>query len=332
MANSRNDQVFGVSLSEIAFTLMFVLMLLLGFMVIKERADKDVALRKLQASQQAENAQAAIQALKQAEERMVDLLKRQGFADPEKVVETLVAGGVSLAERNRQQDQIQDLNRRLVALDAFRAEVQRAAEQSGQAVVRERIEQALNLQHELRVQAKEKLNRELQPGQEVKVLTELVDGAKVLAASSNGTSIPPQVEIGRLRAQVAFYETRDKLRGLNHPPCWIDKQGRQEFIFNVQTTPDGFVVSRGWPGTREADARASAGFDLITAKGNGAMTAQQFIAGAAQFLDYGKKQSPECRHLVYLSTSINEGDKRDEARLVVNRYFYISERKAPVLP
>jgi hypothetical protein len=332
MANSRNDQVFGVSLSEIAFTLMFVLMLLLGFMVLKERADKDVALRKLESSRQTENAQAAVQALKQAEERMVELLRRQGVANPEKVVEALVAGGTSLAEQERQQEQIQDLNRRLVALDAFRGEIEKAAQKPGQSVVRERVEQALNLQQELRKQAKEKLNRDLQPGQEVKLLAELVEAAKALSASADGAAIPPQVELGKLRSQVAFYENRDKLRGLVHPPCWMNKQGGTEYIFNVQTMSDGFVVSRGWPAYREADARASPGFDQITAKGNGAMTPQQFIAGATPFLDYGKKQSPECRHFVYLSTSISEADKRDEARQVVNRYFYIDERKAPVTP
>ena len=41
--STRNDQVFPVSLSEIAFTLVLVLMLLLGFMFLQEREARELA-------------------------------------------------------------------------------------------------------------------------------------------------------------------------------------------------------------------------------------------------------------------------------------------------
>ena len=43
MRQPKNDMVFPVSLSEIAFTLVFLLMLLLGFMILSERKDVDDA-------------------------------------------------------------------------------------------------------------------------------------------------------------------------------------------------------------------------------------------------------------------------------------------------
>lgn len=54
--------------------------------------------------------------------------------------------------------------------------------------------------------------------------------------------------------------------------------------------------------------------------------------GAKPSLDYGKAQLPECRHFVYLSSTIPDADRRDEARRLVNSFFYVLERKAPVVP
>lgn len=39
----KNDMVFPVSLSEIAFTLVFILMLLLGFLILGERDEREKA-------------------------------------------------------------------------------------------------------------------------------------------------------------------------------------------------------------------------------------------------------------------------------------------------
>jgi hypothetical protein len=62
------------------------------------------------------------------------------------------------------------------------------------------------------------------------------------------------------------------------------------------------------------------------------VSAVQFAQGAKPFLDYGKSQSPECRHFVYLSSTISDADRRDEARRLVNGFFYVLERRSPVTP
>jgi hypothetical protein len=111
----------------------------------------------------------------------------------------------------------------------------------------------------------------------------------------------------------------------------MDADSKIEYIFNVQTTTAGFVVTRGWLPHREAQAKASAGFNEIMAGGDSPLSAAQFSQGAKPFLDYGKAQTPECRHFVYLSSTISDADRRDEARRLVNSFFYIRERKLPVL-
>jgi hypothetical protein len=321
-------------LSEIAFTLLFVLLLLLGFMLLQERRDKDAALAQLAASVQAQDAQAAESALREAKTRLEEALKRQGVPDPQKLVAAVAAAGAAAAERDRLQQQIQDLNQKLVALEELRDQVQRAGQKPGQTLSREQIEQALALKSELRHQVKTKLKREIAPGQEIKELSKFVDDARTSAelTVSQGTGNPLAVENARLRTQVSFFEKRDKMRGLDHLPCWMDSQLKPEFIFNVQTTATGVVVTRGWPAHRETEARNSPGFEAMTAHDGAAMNVQQFAAAAASYLDYGRKQSPECRHFVYLSSTIADADRRDEARRLVNGFFYVLERKSPVTP
>ena len=63
-----------------------------------------------------------------------------------------------------------------------------------------------------------------------------------------------------------------------------------------------------------------------------ALSAGQFSRGARPFLDYGKAQTPECRHFVYLASTIPDADRRDVARRLVNSFFYVLETKGPVVP
>ena len=44
-------------------------------------------------------------------------------------------------------------------------------------------------------------------------------------------------------------------------------------------------------------------------------------------LDWSKKQDPECRHFVYLTTAVGDADARDNARKFVEGFFYKLEVK-----
>ncbi|ARV17646.1 hypothetical protein AEP_00686 [Curvibacter sp. AEP1-3] len=365
---SKNDQVFPVSLSEIAFILIFVLMLLLGFMIMQERKDKDDALSELANARHAEDAVAITEVMNRAQEKLQNALIERGVNNPAEVVQALVNAGEESAKHKRIQQESLDLTKKLVALEELRSQIEEAGQDKADKVTRERVESALELQQqiealvsesnhsengksqtsdtkqlaldrvkeaidasrELRDQAKKKLNIEVKPGGVVNLVRDVVEGARIAAAMTTGKSslATLNAENDKLKTQVAFYEKRDKLRGLDHPPCWMDKESKIEYIFNVQTTPGGFVVTPGWPSNRENDARATDGFAaLMDGKGT-PLSASQFQLGAKPYLDYGKRQTPECRHFVFLSSSITEADRRDNARRLVNSFFYVLERRA----
>jgi len=369
---NKNDMVFPVSLSEIAFILVFVLMLLLGYMLMQERQSKEQAQAKLAKVHQAQSAEAATQAMQWAQQHLTEALKAGGVSNPAEVVQIAVRSGETTAERDRLREEVLDLTKKLVALEELRSKIEQAGKSKYDQVTREQLEQAMALQqeveklanevpkkpenpnlpkkplepqqaiervkqaiaatNELRTQAKDKLGIDIKPGQEPQVVRDVVEGARIAAAAStdNNFSEAMRSDNEKLKSQVAFYEKRDKLRGLDHPPCWMDKNSKIEYIFNVQTTSAGFVVTRGWAANRELDAKATQGFDTIVANSGLPMNAEQFAQSAKHYLNYGKKQSPECRHFVYLSSTIAEADRRDSARRMVSSFFYILERRGPV--
>ena len=396
----KNDMVFPVSLSEIAFTLVFILMLLLGFLILGERDEREKAqaraatLESTLASTQSADAAAA--AMSQARNSLAAKLAETGTVTPEQVsemVQAFVNIGPEKARQEQLQQEVLDLTKKLVALEELRARVQQAGRVVDEKLTREEVEQALAMQtelaklvqpppsaapesspaasgatsattsgrdttkptqpkpldrrqaiervrealaatKELREQAKAQLGVDVASGQEAKFARDVVAGARRAAEAVADKSSPAALrqENATLRTQVAFYDKRDKLRGLDHPPCWMDSESKIEFIFNVQTTQEGFVVTRGWPSHREAQARASAGFDDLMGGGGEALSTGRFSQGAKPFLDHGKAQSPECRHFVYLSSSIVDADRRDNARRLVNSVFYVLERKSPMVP
>jgi hypothetical protein len=362
-----NDQVFAVSLSEIAFTLIFVLMLLLGFMLFSERQAKEKAESRLAKTAEAEDAKAATQAMQLAEQQLRQILKEAGIVNPTALAQIIAKSGEAAAERDRLRREAVDMSAKLVALQELRSRVEQAGKNRSEPIIGEEVEQAMELRrevekmveepavstkarlttdqalerikrsiaamNELRLQAKQKLGMEVKPGEELKTVQDVVERAGIAAVPAGKNSIAVmKSEIDKLRAQVAFYEKRDKLRGLDHPPCWMDKDSKIQYIFNVQTTPSGFVVTRGWPSDRESDAKASKGFEQMMASAGAPMSNERFSLGAKPYLDFGKAQSPECRHFVYVSSTIENADRRDEARRVVSSYFYISERKTPAKP
>ncbi len=404
----KNDMVFPVSLSEIAFTLVFMLMLLLGFMILNERKENEAAkarIAQLEQSQFSTQATAAAtSALTQAEQALATKMAQAGAGSPEQVAQAIkefANVGESKVRQEQLQDQVLDLTQKLVVLEDLRKKVEQAGRKVDEKLAREEIEQAIALRdditkfvaidspspnapsapataasgsasspaskpvgktaaqptatppkpldkqkaieqirqaiavtRELREQAKSKLGIDVLPGQETKLVRDVVEGAHRAAVAASNKASPESLkqENATLRTQVAFYDKRDKLRGLDHPPCWMDSDSKIEYIFNVQTTQAGYIVTRGWPAHRETQARASAGFSELMDAGGTPLSAAQFAGGAKPFLDFGKAQSPECRHFVYLSSTIADADRRDEARRMVNSFFYVLERKAPIVP
>lgn len=138
---TRNDQVFQLSLTEIAFTVAFILLLLLGYVVFKEQSDRLAAEERLSDIQSAARAS---ESLNTAKADLAAELKRAGVSDPDAVITKLVANESVAAERDRLKKRVEDLDERLTALSELQAKVHDAAQAEQPEIIKQEAVRALS--------------------------------------------------------------------------------------------------------------------------------------------------------------------------------------------
>ncbi len=289
---AKGDQVFQLSLSEIAFTVAFLLLMLLGAMVFRAeearkalggadpvaRADAAAA----SAARDAQAAQAARASLKAA-------LAGAGATDPDAMVTKLVDAENAKAREAVLRARIEDLDAQLSALAA----VKPTAGASGGG---------------------SDTGRGIGPG----------TGTGMNAALADASPLSPdqlRQQNADLRGQVQFYKNRlgDAHGGLDYPPCWADANGKVQLLLAIQLTPEGAAITRAWPDARAADARALP--DVAGLVGTTVPYAA-FGARVQGLAAWARQQHPECRHYVALRSTLADAVQSDRARLLVENWFY----------
>lgn len=359
MATKRNDNIFQLSLTELAFTIIFILLLLLGFVVFQEQKARKELEQELANSQSAER---AADALVQARERLREALFQAQASKPDEVISRLVASADVSGERDRYKAKLEDLDAKLTALEEIQKKVDSAAEASKldvtkaevlsslalQSAVRKEIEaaeigkpvgakdkatvlqqtkDALALSQALRKEVEAQFGKEITAGDTQKSIAEFIQNAKRFAELVQGGVKPESIrkENADLRGQVAFLKHRlDARGGRDYPPCWADESGKVEFLFAIELKDDSVVVTPAWPSKREADARALP--DIQRAL-EAPFAHSEFASRVLGVFGWSKKQNPECRHYVQLRSTISEAVRSDRARLVVENYFYKVEQR-----
>jgi hypothetical protein len=391
IVSKGSDQVFQLSLTEIAFTIAFILLLLLGYLVMREseaKKEAEQALAKVQALD------AAQQAFEEATTRLKQGLAGAGAANPDEIISRLVADAKAAAERDRLQVRVRDLEAQLSALAEVKQTVANATKEASKKETVDRVMSALALQAEAEkiieadkgaasapvsqpasapaptpaVMAKgnsasEGIKRSAQrrPSAEETLaqvqrslqVSAAVDralkdaGAKPLPAGKEAEAVAGMVRVAQslrglevsgkrveavlkenadLRGQMANLRNRFNAvgRGLDHPPCWADEAGNIEYLFNVELRQSVAIVTPAWPERRRQDAEKLPGVaELIGAPVN----AERFRTASRPILDISKRQDPECRHFVVLNNTIESRREADQARWMVEEFFYKREAR-----
>lgn len=143
----RNDQVFQLSLTEIAFTIAFLLLLLLGYLVFKEQVERQAAEAELAKVQSAERASAA---LNTAKSELSTQLKGAGVTNPDEIISKLVAAEELRAERDQLRQRVDDLDAKLTALTELKKQLEQAATSLRPEVTQDEVLSALALQDQVR--------------------------------------------------------------------------------------------------------------------------------------------------------------------------------------
>lgn len=390
----RNDQVFQLSLTEIAFTIAFILLLLLGYLVMRETEAKKKAEAELARVQDLD---AAKQAFDQASVQLQQGLANAGATKPEEIISRLVAEGKAAAERDRLQLRVKDLETQISALAELKQTVADATKDAGKKETVERVVSALALQagaekaieaakaaasalvskpasappvaaqpsaataqsksmvdsnkgpvqrrasaEETRVEVQRALQvaaavdqalrdagaKPIPTGKEAESVAGIVRAAQSLRGlEESGKDIEVVLKANTdLRGQLANMRNRFNAagRGLDHPPCWADEAGNIEYLFSVDLRQGVAIVTPAWPERRRRDAESLQGVaELIAAP----VSAEQFRAASRPILNMGKRHDPECRHFVVLNNTIESRREADQARWMVEEFFYKREAR-----
>jgi hypothetical protein len=350
VARHRSDQVFQLSLTEIAFTIVFILLLLLGYLVFKQQADRDAAVAALERARAMQREAGALDA---ARAKLRADLQAAGAAHPDDVITKLVEADDVRAERDRLKARVEDLDAKLSALIELRRALQDAAPGRGGAA--SAAEDALAFRHRVR-QVLAGGPSASAPRQPVPMVEDDIaidqralaqvqrafddagrwraqqaaDAAEAADAAASGPHAAHGIDGLRrdnadLRGQVAFLNGRLNARGgLDFPPCWADAQGKVEFLFAIELRPDQVVVTPAWPARRDADARALPGLAAVLGT---PMTLAGFPSRMKPLQDWSRRHDPECRHYVQLRSTIADAVRSDRARLMVEDVFYKVEAR-----
>jgi hypothetical protein len=357
----RNDQVFQLSLTEIAFTIIFILLLLLGYQIFKEQSDRREAEEALNELRALAHSKASVD---NARQQFAAELRASSIRNPEEVVTKLLAAQAKSREVESLNSRVVDLEARLSvfkdvrdSLNAVRTdgrellkdealaalvltrevrsavskemrdEAKAVSDKKNDAELLTKVKRALAISGSVEQALRNELGISIRAGQESTTISDVVKAARAHGETGNSGQRLDVVrkENSDLRGQVSFLKNRLEARGgRDYPPCWADENGRVEFLFNVELGTDNLRISPSWPAKREADARSLP----FTPDGGGeAVSYAAFRTRAQSILDWSQRQNPQCRHYVQLRSGIADAVHSDRARLMVEDYFYKAEAR-----
>ena len=303
----------------------FILLLLLGYLFHKAHSERKAAEEAISKMQRMERLTANF---KTAKSDLTTALQEARVSNPDEVITRLIAASDVRVERDRLKQHVDDLDAKLTALTELQKVLESAAESSKKKdVTKEKIIAALTLQEQLVKTVKDELKQEFKPGQEAQAIREIVKAAKNYnEAAKSGIDIDNIQKANKdLKGQVAFLQNRLNARGgRDYPPCWVDENGKVEFLFSIELRTDSIIVSPAWPTKRDVDARSLPGIDKLV--GN-EYPHQSFPTRIKDIFDWSNRQNPQCRHYVQIKSMIPDAVQSDRARLMVENYFYKVEAR-----
>lgn len=363
----KSDQVFQLSLTEIAFTLVFILLLLLGSLVVREQTARQAAEVALADAQKLAS---TTQSLERAKVELEQALSTAGTI-PEKLEETISRLSETQqlkAEKEKLFNQVEDLDAKLTAMIELKSALESAAQRED--VLEEEILTALTLQSEARKAVKDaqgssetsegKLDRgiETSPDEALQIVREALATSHLLKSSFRdqlGKALPPGQEAQMIKELVTSARLQSEavknapsinaarkenadLRGqVAFYKRRLEARGGRDFP-PCWTTESGspeflFSVELTPSGVMTlpswpAHREADArGLPGLDAALQSPQSLESFVRSVQGIFNASKRADPQCRHFVLLKSTIAEAVASDRARLTVENYFYKSEAR-----
>jgi hypothetical protein len=339
---TRTDQVYQLTLTELAFIVIFLILLLTGWMIVKTEDEKtallkqrDEALAELSGSgEKLARLEELHESLRQTEADIRRILVEERRGNPDELLSELVAKSRIVAQNRQLERRIEDLDAQLSALREIRSIVEEAANSAGggegktqgeavagREAARAEILSALVFKRALE-QASGKAverRRERETAQTYAEAlrerpTQPADAARRLARENED-----------LRGQMAWMQNRLAARGgRDYPPCWAEPgTGRPQYLLAIEIRDGGLKIEPAWPPERADEARRLPGVDSLAGAGTVSLSA---FRARTQPLDADSRQK-NCRHYVRLVNRVKNLDVFNRHRYAVEEFFYKFEAR-----
>lgn len=314
------DQVFQLSLTELAFTIIFLLLLLAAWLVGEkdakivglEKSNEEVQRRAETAEKGNEKAKRELEESKAMLEEIKQLLASNEYHNSDEIITALQKQAVQTDQITRQMQYIHDLEDKLTAL----ASIAEAINKAGEGANMSNANTYINVSVRLRDALEKALGKTIESGSESTIATELTSALK------NSESLDS--DNTNLRGQISFVQQQLALqgkKGFGLAPCWVNDVGKVEKLFDVTVSDDGLIVQSAWPATRQAQALVLPGIGQLI-NTDKVFTIEQFKEHANPILEWSKRQDPECRHYALVIVSTESAEVSTIGGNAVEEFFY----------
>jgi hypothetical protein len=329
---SRTDSVYQLTLTELAFVIVFLILLLSGWMLARSEADQAAELTAAEQGQirTSELAQGAgeIQrleelnrALTESERALRQLLAERSGADPDAIVSELIAQQREAAtgETLRLKQRIEALDAEVSALTEIRSAA--ASNQEG-APSPQRPARDLVAADAFKTSLEQALGEPIARGLERETGREFGRLLRQLkpdrAASGTRSQSSPTATVtttGKPDPQFVG----DGRGGRDFPPCWTDPVSRKpQYLLTVFLTNGGIRSEPAWPPERGAEAGGLPGLKRLA--GGGALKIDEFRNRARPLVEFS--DAHRCRHYVRIVNQVTNLPLFNRLRYAVEEYFY----------
>ncbi|MBW8127780.1 MULTISPECIES: ribosome biogenesis protein NOP53-like [Pseudomonas] len=353
MSGQKNDQIFQLSLTELAFMISFLLMLILGMMVFKTAKENESLRASIESSG---DAQRQMDMLTQITQTLKSQLQAVGVKKPEDTITKLILAAEAKAETERLKVLLEEKNKEVTALMEIDKALAEMSDEKKKDQAKEVLRQAMltlaDLKKALQNQQDESTGtlsneaiiakvRELQQTKQrlagflnVKVsdldeskIEKLVSDAIAYGEFQKKDVNPVQLkkENSDLQGQIAFLQHKlDARGGMDYPPCWADPvSGKIQMLFFVELNDTGLVSSPDWPESRQQDAVDLPGIQSILTKQTYGY--EEFLQAVRPIFDMSKAKG--CRFYVRMKNNVTTGVESDRKRRSIENFFYKQEMR-----
>lgn len=293
----RNDQVFSLSITEIALILVFILVLFIGL---------NPELNQIEENKKA---------ITEAEEKIRSTLSNTGVSNPDEVLSDLRKKVYKQVENETLKQEVNNLKSQLTTLTEIKSAI--GKESNKENLVHTEVMEAMAVKKQIEeIMGKENIKEDNRQD----VLKKFGDFLK-----NNPSN---EKDIKDLKGQVAFLQNRLNAHGgRDYPPCWVEeKSGKIQFLFDIAITDDGLTVKKAWPSAREDDAINLPGINKFLSDVT-FQTLSNFKKDASPIYQWSHTRDPECRHYVYITNMATNALFADRLRLGVEDFFYKQEHR-----